>query len=97
MGTLCRALGPTGPVTDLATVLGATGRPSDVGTLAARLLTEMCQTTVHARARQKDAGGQKRIAQFHSKAATARKGATMYRTAAVDDRTEKALGERIAQ
>ncbi|MFD8955562.1 hypothetical protein ACFXKH_33125 [Streptomyces caelestis] len=38
-------------------------RAPDVDTLAARL-TEMGQTTVPARAQQKDAGGQKRIARF---------------------------------
>lgn len=82
-----------------ASVLGATEhRVPDVDTVAARL-AEMRQTKVPARAQQKDAGDQKRIARFNATvntANTAREAASMYRTAA-DARTEKQLRERIAQ
>ncbi|MFJ1900407.1 MobF family relaxase [Streptomyces sp. NPDC088115] len=80
-----------------ASVLGATEhRVPDVDTLAARL-TEMRQTKVPARARQKDTGDQKRIAQFHAKATTAREAASIYQTVVDDARAEKALRVRIAQ
>ncbi|WP_175420903.1 ATP-dependent DNA helicase [Streptomyces griseus] len=80
-----------------ASVLGATEhRVPDVDTVAARL-AEMRQTKVPARAQQKDAGDQKRIARFNATANTARKAASMYRAVADDARTEKALRQRIAQ
>lgn len=80
-----------------ASVLGATEhRVPDVDTVAARL-TEMRQTKVPARAQQRDAGDQKRIARFNATAFKMREVASMYRTVADDARTEKALRQRIAQ
>ncbi|MFE4455666.1 hypothetical protein [Streptomyces sp. NPDC056796] len=80
-----------------ASVLDATEhRVPDVDTLAARL-TEMCQTKVPARAQQKDAGDQKRLARFNATATAAREAASMYQSAADDARTERALRGRIAQ
>ncbi|WP_331757386.1 MobF family relaxase [Streptomyces anulatus] len=78
-------------------ILGITEhRVPDVDTLAA-WLAEMRHTKVPARAQQKDAGDQKRIARFTATASKARKAATMYRAVADDARTEKQLRQRIAQ
>ncbi|MFH9606197.1 hypothetical protein [Streptomyces sp. NPDC017448] len=80
-----------------ASVLGATEhRVPDIDTLAAQL-TEMRQTKVPARAQQKDAGDQKRIARFNATASKARENASMYRAVADDARAEMQLRERIAQ
>ncbi|WP_326707975.1 MobF family relaxase [Streptomyces cyaneofuscatus] len=80
-----------------ASVLGATEhRAPDVDTLAARL-TEMRQVRLPARAQQKDAGDQKRIARFNATASKSREAASMYRAVADDARTEKALRQQIAQ
>ncbi|MEW2553685.1 MobF family relaxase [Streptomyces zhihengii] len=80
-----------------AAVLGATeGRVPDLDTLASRL-TEMREQRLPARARQKDAGDQKRVARLHGQAAAAREAAWMYRSVVADARTEKALRQRIAQ
>ncbi|MFG2677260.1 hypothetical protein [Streptomyces sp. NPDC048445] len=70
--------------------------PPDFDTLAARL-TEMRQTAVPARAQQKDAGDQRRVAHVHGQAATAKENALMYRSVADNARAEKQLRERIAQ
>ncbi|WP_030089280.1 hypothetical protein [Streptomyces baarnensis] len=74
-----------------STVLGITEhRVPDVDTLAARL-AEMHHTKVPARAQQKDAGDQKRIARLTATANKAREAASMYRAVADDARTEKQL------
>ncbi|MEW2312420.1 hypothetical protein AB0918_27940 [Streptomyces sp. NPDC006864] len=51
----------------------------------------MRQTRVPARAQQKDAGDQKRIARFTTTANKAKEAASMYRAVADDTRTEKQL------
>ncbi|MFG2600685.1 hypothetical protein [Streptomyces sp. NPDC048462] len=80
-----------------ATVLGATPYTApDVDTLAARL-TEMREQRVPARAQQKDAGDQKRVARLHAQATTARESAAMYRTITNEARTEQTLRTRIAE
>ncbi|MBV7669237.1 hypothetical protein STHAL_06995 [Streptomyces halstedii] len=80
-----------------ASVLGVTEhRAPDVDTIATRL-AEMRQTRVPARAQQKDAGDQRRIARFTATANKAREAASMYRAVADDAHTEKALQQRIAQ
>ncbi|GGZ19848.1 MobF family relaxase [Streptomyces nitrosporeus] len=80
-----------------ASILGVTEhRVPDVDTVAARL-AEMRHTKVPARAQQKDAGDQKRIARFTATASKSREAASMYRAVADDARTEKALRQRIAQ
>ncbi|MGW1226603.1 MobF family relaxase [Streptomyces sp. NPDC002530] len=79
-----------------AAVLGATEhRAPDVDALGARL-TEMRETTVPARAQQKDTGDEKRLARLHGQAATARKNAAMYRAAVDDAQIEKVLRARIS-
>ncbi|PWS45830.1 hypothetical protein DLE01_36970 [Streptomyces sp. FT05W] len=80
-----------------ASILGVTEhRVPDVDTVAARL-AEMRQTKVPARAQQKDAGDQKRIARFNATASKSMEAASMYRAVADDARTEKQLRQRIAQ
>ncbi|MYW35432.1 MobF family relaxase [Streptomyces sp. SID2119] len=80
-----------------ASVLGVTEhRVPDVDTIAARL-ADMRQTRVPARAQQKDAGDQRRIARFTATANKARESASMYRAVADDARTEKQLRQQIAQ
>ncbi|MFD0042693.1 hypothetical protein ACFVIZ_34205 [Streptomyces anulatus] len=80
-----------------ASILGVTEhRVPDIDTVAARL-AEMRHTKVPARAQQKDAGDQKRIARFNATASKSREAASMYRAVADDARTKKALRQRIAQ
>ncbi|WP_030705688.1 MULTISPECIES: hypothetical protein [unclassified Streptomyces] len=57
----------------------------------------MRYTKVPARAQQKNAGDQKRIARFNTTALKSREAAPMDRALADDAGTEKLLGQRIAQ